>query len=292
MKPTVSVIIPVYNGAAEVCRAIDSALAQVNCEVEVIVLNDGSKDNTRTVLDEYGDKIRAIHQENSGLAQTRNNGISAARGEWVAFLDHDDYWKPDKLSEQLKAAERTGADVVYTNAGNFGDVDRVADLRSEPSGMLEGDLLEPLLLDNFIVVSSVMIRRSVIDKFKGFNASLPCVEDWDLWLRLSANGVRFAAVREPVTKYQWRAGSMSKNYELMRTTRQRIVGDALKTERARALGWSVRRRALASIESCSAWFLAASSPRRAIAWYANSLWYWPFDMNSWKGVVKGCLGRS
>lgn len=292
MKPTVSVIIPVYNGADEVRRAIDSALAQVKCEVEVIVLNDGSKDDTRTVVNEYGDKIRAIHQENSGLAQTRNNGILAARGEWVAFLDHDDYWKPEKLSEQLKAAERTSADVVYTNAKNFGDVDRVGNLRSEPSAMLEGDVLEPLLLDNFIVVSSVMIRRSVVQQFEGFNASLPCVEDWDLWLRLSAQGVRFTAVREPVTMYQWRPGSMSKNFDLMRTTRKRIVSNALETDRAKALPWSVRRRALASIERCSAWFLAASSPGKAIAWYANSLWYWPFNMDSWKGVVKGCLGRS
>lgn len=292
MKPTVSVIIPVYNGAEEVRRAIDSALAQQNCEVEVIVLNDGSKDDTESVLAEYGDRIRAINQQNRGLAQTRNNGIELARGEWIAFLDHDDYWKPEKLSEQLKAAERTGNDVVYTNAGNFGQVDRVAELRSEPSAMVEGDLLEPLLLDNFIVVSSVMIRRSVIQELQGFNASLPCVEDWDLWLRLSGKGVRFAAVREPVTMYQWRAGSMSKNYDLMRTTRKRIVSEALETERAKALAWSVRRRAMASVESCSAWFLAASSPRKAIGWYASSLWYWPFDMNSWKGVVKGCLGRS
>ncbi len=292
MKPTVSVIIPVYNGAAEVGRAIDSALGQVNSDVEVIVLNDGSKDNTRTVLDGYGDKIRAIHQSNSGLAQTRNNGIAAATGDWVAFLDHDDYWKPEKLSEQLKAAERTGADVVYTNAGNFGDVDRVGELRSEPSAMLEGELLEPLLLDNFIVVSSVMIRRTVIQEYQGFNASLPCVEDWDLWLRLSGQGKKFAAVREPVTMYQWRAGSMSKNYDLMRTTRKKIVGEALKSDRARTLPWSLRRRAMASIENCSAWFLAASSPRKAIGWYINSLWYWPFDVNSWKGVVKGCLGRS
>lgn len=292
MKPTISVIIPVYNGASDVRRAIDSALAQVNCEVEVIVLNDGSKDDTRSVMDEYGDQIRAIHQPNSGLAETRNNGIAAATGEWVAFLDHDDYWKQDKLSEQLKAAERTGSDVVYTNAENFGEVDRVGRLRSEPAAMLQGDLLEGLLLDNFIVVSSVMIRRTVIQEYQGFNASLPCVEDWDLWLRLAADGIRFAAVREPVTMYQWRAGSMSKNFDLMRTTRKRIVGEALKAERAGKLPWSVRRRAMASIESCSAWFMAGSSPRKAIGWYMNSLWYWPFDVNSWKGVVKGCLGRS
>lgn len=292
MKPSVSVIIPVYNGAAEVRRAIDSALAQKNCTVEVIVLNDGSHDETDSVLAEYGDRIRAVNQQNCGLSKTRNNGIALATGEWVAFLDHDDYWQPEKLSLQLEAARRTGFDVVYTNAGNFGDVARVAELRSEPQGMAEGDLLEPLLLDNFIVVSSVMIRRSVIQEMGGFDTSLPSVEDWDLWLKLSALGVRFAAVREPVTMYQWRPGSMSKNYDLMRTTRQSIIQRALCSLRARSLPWSVRRRALANIESCSAWFLAGSSPRKAIRWYVNSLWYWPFEVNSWKGVVKGCLGRS
>lgn len=292
MKPSVSVIIPVYNGAAEVRRAIDSALAQKNCTVEVIVLNDGSHDETDSVLAEYGDRIRAVNQQNCGLSKTRNNGIALATGEWVAFLDHDDYWQPEKLSLQLEAARRTGFDVVYTNAGNFGDVARVAELRSEPQGMAEGDLLEPLLLDNFIVVSSVMIRRSVIREMGGFDTSLPSVEDWDLWLKLSALGVRFAAVREPVTMYQWRPGSMSKNYDLMRTTRQSIIQRALCSLRARSLPWSVRRRALANIESCSAWFLAGSSPRKAIRWYVNSLWYWPFEVNSWKGIVKGCLGRS
>jgi glycosyltransferase involved in cell wall biosynthesis len=292
MTPSVSVIIPVYNGAIEVRRAIDSALGQLNCTAEVIVLNDGSQDDTASVLAEYGNRIRAINQQNCGLARTRNNGIAVATGEWVAFLDHDDYWEPEKLTLQLKAAERSGYDVVYTNAANFGEVARVADLRSEPKAMVEGDLLEQLLLDNFIVVSSVMIRRSLMQEISGFDSSLPSVEDWDLWLKLSARGVNFAAVREPVTLYQWRAGSMSKNYELMRTTRKMIVQRALSTDRAKSLPWSVRRRALANIESCSAWFLAESSPRKAIQWYMNSLWYWPFSVNSWKGIVKGCLGRS
>lgn len=292
MKPIVSVIIPVYNGAAEVRRAIDSALGQTGCEVEVIVLNDGSDDETASVLQKYGDSIRAIHQQNSGLAKTRNNGIALATGDWVAFLDHDDYWQPEKLWLQLKAAEKTNYDVVYTNAANFVDTKRVTELRSEPEAMVEGDLLAHLLQDNFIVVSSVMIKRTVIQQIGGFDSSLPSVEDWDLWLKLSSQGVRFAAVREPVTMYQWRAGSMSKNFELMRTTRQKIVRRALESERAKALSWSARRRALASIESCSAWFLAGSSPRKAISWYINALLYWPLDLNCWKGIVKGCLGRS
>lgn len=288
----VSVIIPCYNGADELPRAIDSALAQQGCDVEVIVVNDGSKDNSRQVIEAYGERIRGIHQTNSGLAETRNNGIKAATGDWIAFLDHDDYWQPEKLSLQLLAARRTGFDIVYTNAKNFGDVDRVAELRSNPDAMLEGDLFNALLLDNFIVVSSTMIRRSVLQASGGFDASLGVVEDWDLWLKLSAQGAKFAAVPEPVTMYQWRPGSLSKNYDRMRQTRLQIIQRALNSERARSLSWSLRRKALASVESCSAWFLAASSPRKAMQWYASSLAYWPFDVNCWKGLVKGCLGQS
>lgn len=288
----ISVIIPVFNGAQEVARAIDCALAQRDCEVEVIVVNDGSTDETKRVLDAYGDRVHAIHQQNQGPTATRNNGIKVATGDWVAFLDHDDIWQPEKLSLQLAAARRSGFDIVYTNAKNFGDVGRVAELRSVPADMLEGDLFQPLLLDNFIVLSSIMIRRHLLESIGGFDASVGVVEDWDLWIRLSANGAKFAAVREPVTKYQWRQGSLSKNHERMRNTRKQIIQRALDTDRAKSLPWSFRRRALANVESCSAWFLASSSPQKAIAGYARSLTYWPFDLNSWKGLVKGCLGRS
>lgn len=287
----VSVVIPTYNGAAEVRRAIDCALAQEGCEVEVIPVNDGSTDDTAYVLNSYGSRIRAVHQKNSGPAATRNAGIAAATGDWVAFLDHDDYWQPGKLAAQLAAADRTGADVIYTNARNFGDVNRVADLRSNPDEMPEGDLFEYLLLDNFIVVSSTIVRRELLEKVGGFNAP-PGVEDWDLWLRLATNGAKFAPVREALTMYQWRPGSLSKNFERMRDIRRQIIRTAMASERAQSLSWTFRQKVLANVESCSAWFLASSSPRRAITWYAQSLAYWPFDLNSWKGLVKGCLGRA
>jgi glycosyltransferase involved in cell wall biosynthesis len=287
----VSVVIPTYNGAAEVRRAIDSALAQEGCEVEVIPVNDGSTDDTAYVLNSYGSRIRAVHQKNSGPAATRNAGIAAATGDWVAFLDHDDYWQPRKLAAQIAAASRTGADVIYTNAQNFGDVNRVAKLRSNPDEMPEGDLFEHLLLDNFIVVSSTMVRRELLEKVGGFNAP-PGVEDWDLWLRLATNGAKFAPVREALTMYQWRPGSLSKNFERMRDIRRQIIRTAMASERAQELPWTFRQKVLANVESCSAWVLASSSPRRAITWYAQSLAYWPFDLNSWKGLVKGCLGRA
>ncbi len=293
--PTVSVIIPVFNGAADLAAAVDSALGQQGCNVEVIVVNDGSTDATADVAASYGDRIRVIQQANlgaPGLAATRNNGVRASTADWIAFLDHDDLWEPDKLCRQLELAQTKNADVIYSNARNFGDVDRVADLRSDPEAMLEGDLFLPLLMDNFIVMSSAMMKRTLFDAIGGFTENPVLAEDWDLWLKAAASGAAFAAVRDPVTWYHWRTGSFSKDHNRMRELRLLAVRRALETSRGRLLPWSVRRKTLANVESCSAWFLASTAPRQAIRWYARSIAWWPFDVNCWKGVVKGCLGRS
>jgi glycosyltransferase involved in cell wall biosynthesis len=294
-QPLVSVLIPVYNGAADVGAAIDSALAQRGCRVEVVVVDDGSTDATPQILAGYGDRIRAVRQNNRGakqLAGTRNHTATLARGDWLAFLDHDDLWQPDKLQRQLEVAEQNSADVVYTNAQNFGAVERVAALRSDPATMPEGDLLEPLLRDNFLVMSSVLMKRSLFEAVGGFTETPEVSEDWDLWLKAAAAGAKFAAIGDPLTLYRWRPGSFSRDYRRVRELRLRTIERALQTERAQQLSWAARRKALAGVESCSAWFLAESHPRQALPWYARSLWYWPFDANCWKGVVKSCLGRS
>ena len=293
--PRVSVIIPVFNGAEDLPVAIESALNQRDCETEVIIVNDGSTDGTKAIIDSYGDRVIAVHQKNlgaAGLSRTRNNGVAVSSGEWIAFLDHDDLWEPNKLSLQLKAAERTSADIVYTNARNFGDVSRVSDFRSDPTAMPEGDLFEALLMDNFIVMSSTMMKGALFDMIQGFTESPVLAEDWDLWLKAAAAGCKFAAVSEPVTLYRWRPGSFSKNHVRMRSLRLLALQRALDSDRGQQVSWPVRRKALANVERCSAWFLASSSPRQAISWYARSLIYWPFDVNCWKGVVKGCVGRS
>ena len=102
----VSVIIPTYNRAEYVTHAIDSVLAQTYTDYEIIVVDDGSADNTKDVLLPYMDRIRYIYQENAGLSAARNTGIKAAKGDWIAFLDSDDEWLPGKLAVQMRAVER------------------------------------------------------------------------------------------------------------------------------------------------------------------------------------------
>lgn len=115
----VSVVIPTYNHARFVRDAVDGALAQTNCRVEVLVVNDGSTDDTRDVLATYGDRIRAIHQVNQGLSAARNTGIRHATGEWVSFLDSDDFWHPQKTERQLAAiASAPEVDVIGSPNGD------------------------------------------------------------------------------------------------------------------------------------------------------------------------------
>src|SRR5580698_5910388 len=107
MNPKVSVVIPRYNRAAEVPKAIKSALAQTVSDLEVIVVDDGSSDDTGKILEKaFGNRIRYYAQENQGASVARNRGVEEARGEWIAFLDSDDYWDREKLEWQFKALDQ------------------------------------------------------------------------------------------------------------------------------------------------------------------------------------------
>src|SRR5262245_34199236 len=118
--PLVSVLIPVYNGAAFIATAVDSALNQQEVDVDVIVIDDGSTDATPEILASYQERIRVLRQTNAGHVKARNNGAKIAKGEWLAFLDADDEWLPDKLARQLACAD-SQTSMIYTERLNFGE---------------------------------------------------------------------------------------------------------------------------------------------------------------------------
>ena len=115
----VSVIIPTYNRAAYIVEALESVFAQTYGDCEIIVVDDGSTDDTKAVLQSHMARIRYIYQENAGVSVARNTGISAATGEWIAFLDSDDQWRPTKLERQLACVQRTGLKACFTNSTIF-----------------------------------------------------------------------------------------------------------------------------------------------------------------------------
>jgi glycosyltransferase involved in cell wall biosynthesis len=287
---TFSVIIPAYNAVAFVGDAVRSALAQQGVDLEVLVIDDGSTDDTPRVLAQFGNAIRTIRQANAGHIQARAAGARAARGEWLAFLDADDVWLPEKLAKQLALAdEETG--LVYTDRVLFGDTSRVTVRLSDLYELSEGDVFEQLLLNNFITVSSVIMRKNWFERLHGFDPAPFGSEDWDLWLRYAAAGGKVRACREPLTRYRLSAGSMTSRYELMTRGRLKVIERALQLPRGRSLPRPFVRRVLFNVWLDSAWQAAVLRPRKAMAWYLRALFYAPLDPRPYKGLIKCCLGR-
>lgn len=291
MRPDVSVIIPVHNAGEYLRESIDSALAQESVRKEVIVVDDGSTDDTPKMLAEYGDRIQVISQPNAGCSAARNTAAYAAKGTWLAFLDQDDVWLPRKLAVQLARAEEVKhADIIYSNIENFGSIERVDEFRG-PQELREGNLFIPLLLDNFITMSSAMIRRSAFERLGGMDSTMSGVDDWDLWLRHFADNGFAAACPEALVRYRWHNQSLSKRHDFMCQQRLQALNKALGTPRGRAVGWRIRRQARANVWKCSAWFVAASDRWTAIRWYLHSAMSWPLNAEALKGIVKCSLGR-
>jgi glycosyltransferase involved in cell wall biosynthesis len=215
--PAVSVVVPAYNAAWCLGKAVDSVLAQDYRDFELIVVDDGSTDGTASVLADYGDAVRVVRQPNGGLSSARNAGIRAARGEFVAFLDADDWWLPGKLHRQVELM-RSRPDVGFSSTAA-----RVED----PDGRLlnvwgcaqwEGSFLVHLFGSNADVAgsgSAVMARRAMFDRVGGFDESLRSLEDIDMWMRLAAVA-GYACLDEPLAVILKRPGSMSRNLEVMR----------------------------------------------------------------------------
>ncbi len=182
----VSTVITSFNKAPWLGEAIDSALIQDFPHQEVIVVDDGSTDNTAAVCRKYGDRIRYIWQENQGCPAAKNTGIRAAHGEFIAILDGDDRWRPGKLTKQVNLLrERPEVGLVFTDRLKFRD-DRV----TLPSNWLihtprRGWVLDDLLQDNFISVSSVVARRRCLFEAGLFNPDQRVASDFDLWLRFA-----------------------------------------------------------------------------------------------------------
>lgn len=183
-KLSVSVIIPTYNRGWILKEAIDSVLAQKNADFELIVVDDGSTDDTPDLLNSYGEDICVIRQSNKGVSAARNRGIDAAVGQYIAFLDSDDLWLPKKLSAQLDFfRSRPDALICQTEEIWIRKGVRVNPKKrhKKPSGMI----FEPSLSLCLVSPSAVMIGRTLLDEVGTFDENLRVCEDYDLWLRIA-----------------------------------------------------------------------------------------------------------
>lgn len=179
--PRVSIVMPCYNAQGFVAEAIDSVLAQTVQDFELIVVDDGSTDGSAAVLAGYGERIRVIRQPNRGVSTARNEGVAAARGELLAFLDADDYWAGDFLESMLAGMADPRTVIAYCGWQNVGIGEGKPFV---PPDYEAGDKLHHLLrFASLWPIHAVLMRRSLMPAGAPFNTAYPACEDYDLWLR-------------------------------------------------------------------------------------------------------------
>jgi len=223
--PTVSVIIPSYNRAHLLGRAIQSILNQTYQDFEIIVVDDGSKDNTEEVVRGFNDKrIRYIwHEVNKGGSAARNTGIRAARGEYIAFQDSDDEWLSQKLEKQMKVFEKVSpkVGVVYTGYWRLKG-DKKTYIPSSKVSQKEGDIHKILLEVNFVTTQAVVVKTECFERAGMFEEELRRLEDWELWIRISKY-YHFKCIDEPLVVSYYTPGSISADESALIRARKLIL---------------------------------------------------------------------
>lgn len=285
--PLVSVVIPTYNYARYVGEAVESALAQTYPAVEVIVVDDGSTDDTRERLAKYGDRIRYIYQDNAGLSAARNTGILAATGSFVAFLDSDDAFHPKKLELQVRLL-LSDPSLGLISTQSYSDEPVVwKDILPEtvPSRCIT---LKQKVLSTRFAPSSVIVRRECFDRIGLFDTSLRSAEDRDMWIRIAAQ-YPMARLDCPLTWYRITPGSMSQNPERMERFERLVLDKAFAMPKLAGKA-GLRRKALGLASYSGAWmYYSSGRPQVALRRLLRSFLWWPFPY--WKPDVRAPFAR-
>lgn len=249
-KPLVSVIIPTYNHALYIVKAIESVLKQNYQPIEIVVVNDGSTDNTKEILSPYLSKIKYIYQSNNGLSAARNTGIKNATGEYIALLDADDKWLPKKLTKQMGLfLKNPKLDLVYS------DIYQSFDGKIHPLTYWQRNKIKPclggqncliqLFKVNFIPGGiSAMFKKNMTNKIGLFNENLKAAEDYDYWLRAVSKGVVINYINEPLAIYRMHEAQMSTNIERMLEANMFVLKKAIQQnmEYFKDKHWIIRYR--------------------------------------------------
>ncbi len=207
----ISVVIPTCNRAHTLAAALDSVLNQSLAPDEVIVIDDGSTDNTASLLSTYGDTVTTLYQENHGVSHARNVGIVHAKGEWIALLDSDDHWLPDKLKQQFHLVEQHPTyRICHTDEIWIRNGVRVNQMKKHTK--YGGNIYCHCLPGCVISPSSVMIHRDLFALTGNFDESLPACEDYDLWLRICADHPVLYVNKPLVAKFGGHDDQLSRRY--------------------------------------------------------------------------------
>lgn len=272
----IAVVVPAYNAAGYLRRALDSVLAQSRPPVEIVVVDDGSQDGTAELVErEYAGRVRVLRQANRGPSAARNVGIAAVSATFVAFLDADDWWAAEKLERQAAVlAARPELLAVYTALQVHHDPPETPTWVSPACP--EEELPRELMLRNpGMPPSCVVVRRSAVLEAGGFQERHAGCEDWALWIELARRG-RLAGVAEPLTHYRLSPEGLSGDADRMFADFLRLLDSGLLRGSRGMRRWVRRRRAI-STQAHGAAMTARAAGDWAKEWsfVALSLRSWP-----------------
>lgn len=286
----VSIITPVYNGARYIRDTISSVLAQTFTDYEMIIIDDGSTDHTaemvRECVKQAPDKIRYLHQTNGGPANARNHGIRESKGEYIAFLDADDLWLPDRLKKSVALLD-DHPEIGLTHARSI-RIDKDGNRLASPprhAGKLSGNIFTDLLLRKaHISCLTVTLRKKCLDLTGAFDESPQCVavEDRDLWLRIAKKfKVRF--IDEELGYYRVLEASISRDPEKMIARKKYVIEKNCRE----GAGFLLRQRAMSKVYRETADELLGKTNRmKARQYYADSLKQFPLQIWGWVNLIK------
>jgi glycosyltransferase involved in cell wall biosynthesis len=280
--PTISVIIPAYNVAPYLAEAINSVLRQTRPADEIIVVNDGSTDDTGRVARSFGNKIQYIEQPNGGPAAARNRGVDAARGELIAFLDGDDAWLPRKLDTQLTFLKSLrGPALVCSDTAPFGEH------ASQPSSkrLPERLTIKNLLVRNRIPTSTAIVPRKQILDVGGFDGRYRGPEDYALWLKLAGNGTPVWRLPEALVWYRIAPNSLSQQIQRMRDQELQIILEFFGAH-PELSGRLLRQARSAIYLRAAIAYMESNCPALALQQLFRSLRSWTFSVPEYRREVK------
>lgn len=282
--PKVSVIMSAYNGEMYIREAIDSILAQSYKNYEIIVVDDGSTDSTREILNSYGEAIRYFFQENQGATKAECFGILQAQGEYIASLDQDDAWMPNLLEEQIKILD-SNTELAFVCAAAHVINEKGEAIDKYESGIYCESSFEGLLEDNFVLHCTVLLRHEYYDEVGGFDPQITITHDIDLWLRL-AKRYKFVYQRKLLAKYRLHNNNSTKNLDSWLENRLKLFK---KKDIMEGVGFVKRRKYTAKIYYQFAGFYNLNNEfYKAGLMYLKAVLVHPFiGFYYWPNEVKG-----
>jgi glycosyltransferase involved in cell wall biosynthesis len=287
----VSIVVTCYNYGKYISDCLNSILKQKYQNYEVVIIDDGSTDNTEKVVSPYleNQKIKYCKQENMGQAGAKNNGIRNSTGEFIAFLDADDMWADNMLEKEMALFSDKRIGVVYSRVRFINEKNKEVIIKSNNKYLLprSGNITSYLLFENIVTFSSSIVRKECLDKCGYFDESFKMGIDWDLWLRISTK-YQFSYVNEPLLIYRIHSTQMSKNHEERRKCSDGIMNKFFQ-QNPNLISKKTARKSWAYTYNNRGNSYHNSDFRQSVVFHLRSIREWPWQFAAYKDLVMHIL---